>query len=67
MSLGQRVRYIGPREDRHGFSIPYTYGTVTREADENGENITVEPDKNAYAQSWTGHVDAFERSWVPVR
>lgn len=62
--IKQRVRYIGPSKDRHGFDIHYTFGTVTAES---AECVNVQLDDNSYAQSWAGHVGAFGRCWTPVR
>lgn len=64
MSIGQRVRYIGPKKDRHGIEIPYTFGTVTDDAE---IGVTVKLDENDYAQTWRGSVGAFDRSWSPIR
>ena len=64
MSIGQRVRYIGPKKDRHGIEIPYTFGTVTDDAE---IGVTVKLDENDYAQTWRGSVGAFGRSWSPIR
>lgn len=62
--IKQRVRYIGPSKDRHGFDIPYTFGTVTAES---AECVNVQLDDNSYAQSWAGNVGAFGRNWSPIR
>ena len=64
MSIGQRVRYIGPKQDRHGIEIPYTFGTVAEEED---GGVLVKLDDNAYAQSWGGTVGSFGRCWSPIR
>jgi len=59
--VGQRVRYIGPLRDRHGFAITYELGTVGQV---DGDCVMVRIDDNDYSNAWAGAPYFFKDRWV---